>query len=233
MARPKPELAPVSRITREISFIALLSLAIPDQSTVRGALATHLGFDHLYFGDRYCRDQISPRDDMNKAIEKIKEEFLAMIPPTVFFFLTLGLVAVVRMLMTKGTGLPLSTPIQVAVGALILGKAVLIADMLPIINRFPDKPLAYNVAWKTVIYVLAALVIHYLERLVDFWKAAGGFVAGNEKLLAEMVWPHFWAIQILLTVLIFEYCVMHELARVIGAKKVREMFFGQPANIAA
>ena len=169
---------------------------------------------------------------MGKVSEKIKEEFLAMIPPTIFFFVTLGLVAVVRMLMTKGTGLPVSTPIQVAVGALILGKAVLIADMLPIINRFPEKPMAYNVVWKTVIYVLMALVIHYLERLVDFWKEAGGFVAGNEKLLAEIVWPHFWAIQILLVVLIFNYCVMHEFARVIGVNKLREMFFGKPVGAA-
>ena len=170
---------------------------------------------------------------MGKVSEKIKEEFLAMIPPTIFFFFTLGLVAVVRMLMTKGTGLPVSTPIQVAVGALLLGKAVLISDMLPIINRFPEKPLIYNVVWKTVIYFLAALVIHYVERLVDFWKEAGGFVAGNEKLLAKMVWPHFWAIQIILVVLILGYCVMHELARVIGENKIREMFFGKPVRGAA
>ena len=170
---------------------------------------------------------------MGKAIEKIKEEFLAMIPPTIFFLFTLSLVAVIRTLMTKGTGIPASTPVQVAVGALVLGKAVLIADMLPIINRYPNKPLAYNVVWKTAIYFLAALVIHYLEHLVDFWKEAGGFVAGNEKLLAEMVWPHFWATQIILAVLIFGYCVMHELARVIGVKKLQAMFFGEPANTAA
>jgi len=170
---------------------------------------------------------------MSKVSGKIKEELFAMIPPTIFFLFTLGLVAIVRMLMTKGTGLPISTPIQVAVGALVLGKAVLIADMLPVINRYPDKPLAYNVAWKTAIYVLVALMIHYLERLVDFWKEAGGFVAGNEKLLAEMVWPHFWAIQIILVVLIFDYCVMHELARVIGVTKLREMFFGKPATTVA
>jgi hypothetical protein len=170
---------------------------------------------------------------MGKASAKIKEEFVALIPPTLFFLFTLGLVSVVRMLMTKGTGLPISTPMQVAVGALVLGKAVLIADMLPVINRYPDRPLAYNVAWKTAIYVLVALVLHYLERLFDFWKEAGGFVAGNERLLAEMVWPHFWAIQIVLLVLIFNYCVMHELARVIGPKKLREMFFGRPARAAA
>jgi hypothetical protein len=69
--------------------------------------------------------------------------------------------------------------------------------------------------------------------LVDFWKEAGSFVAGNEKLLAEMVWPHFWAIQIILIVLIFNCCVMHELARVIGPTRLRQMFFGSPADAAA
>jgi hypothetical protein len=50
--------------------------------------------------------------------------------------------------MLKGTGISPLTSISVAVAALILGKAVLIADMLPPINRFPNKPLIYNVAWK-------------------------------------------------------------------------------------
>jgi hypothetical protein len=169
--------------------------------------------------------------DMSKFSEKAKEEFLALLPPTIFFFCALGLVSILRMLMVKGTGLPVSTPIQVAVGALILGKAVLIADMLPVINRYPDKPLAYNIAWKTAIYFVVALAIHYLERLYDYWKAAGGFVAGNEKLLAEIVWPHFWAIQIILLVLIFGYCTMRELARTIGPKKLREMFFGPTSRL--
>jgi len=115
---------------------------------------------------------------------------------------------------------------SVAVAALILGKAVLIADLLPMINRFPNKPLIYNVGWKTLIYLLLATLIHYLERLVDFWRQAGGLVAGNEKLLAEIVWPHFWAIQIILLVLIVMYCTMHELVRVIGKEKVLWIFFG-------
>src|SRR6266849_6434151 len=163
---------------------------------------------------------------MTKLFTKLKEEFFAVLPPTIFFFVTLHIVALVRVLMLKGTGLaPLST-ISIAVAALILGKAVLIADMLPVINRFPNKPLIYNVAWKTLIYLLVATLIHYLERLVDFWRQAGDLVAGNEKLLAEIVWPHFWAIQIILLVLIVMYCTMHELVRVIGKEKVLRIFFG-------
>ena len=89
--------------------------------------------------------------------------------------------------------------------------------------KWSDKD---NVAWKTVIYVLVSMFIHYLERLVDFWRETGGLIAGNRRLFAEIVWPHFWAIQLILVVLILMYCTMHELARVIGRDKVLEIFFG-------
>ncbi len=163
---------------------------------------------------------------MTKLSAKLKEEFFALLPPTIFFFVALHIVAFVRVLMLKGTGISPLGSVSVAVAALILGKAVLLADMLPVINRFPNKPLIYNVAWKTLIYLLVATLIHYLERLVDFWRQAGSLVAGNEKLLSEMVWPHFWAIQIILLVLIVMYCTMHELVRVIGKEKVLRIFFG-------
>lgn len=165
---------------------------------------------------------------MTTLFEKAREEFVALLPPTIFFFITLHLVAIIRVLMLKGTGIPVSTPLQVTVAALILGKAVLIADMLPFINLYPNKPLVYNVAWKTAIYLLASMLVHYLERLIEFWREAGGFVAGNQKLLSEMVWPHFWAIQILLLVLIAFYCTIRELVRLIGRDKFLELFFGRP-----
>ena len=136
------------------------------------------------------------------------------------------LVTFVRVLIAKGSHFePLST-VSIAIASLILGKAVLIADMLPPINRYPNRPLAYNIAWKTVIYLLMATVIHYVERLIDFWRQTGGFVAGNQKLLAEIIWPHFWAIQIILFVLIAMYCTIHELVRVIGKEKMLRIFFG-------
>ena len=157
---------------------------------------------------------------------KLKEEFFKILPPTIFFFVALHIVAFVHALMLKKTGIAPSSSISIAVAALILGKAVLIADMVPMINRFPNKPLIYNVAWKTLIYWLMATLIHYVERLIDFWRQTGGFVAGNQKLLTEIIWPHFWAIQIILFVLIAMYCTMHELVRVMGREKVMRIFFG-------
>jgi hypothetical protein len=163
---------------------------------------------------------------MNKFATTVKKEFLELIPPTVYFFVVLHIVAFIRTLMLKGTGIPAGTSIQIFVAALILGKAVLLADLLPFINRFPQRPLIWNVCWKTAIYLLIASLIHYLEHLYDYWKEAPGFVDANQKLLSEIVWAHFWAIQILLLVLIFMYCVAGELVRVIGRDKIKALFFG-------
>ena len=163
---------------------------------------------------------------MTKLSHKLKEEFLAVLPPTIFFFVALHLVAFIRALMLKRTGISPMTSVSVTIAALVLGKAVLIADMLPMMNAFPHKPLIHNVAWKTLIYLLVSALVHYLEHLVEFSRKAGGIVAGNHKLWAEIVWPHFWAIQIVLFVLIVMYCTIHELARVIGREKVLRIFFG-------
>jgi hypothetical protein len=163
---------------------------------------------------------------VHKILEKLKEEFFAILPPTIFFFVALHLVTFIRVLIARGSHFqPLST-MSIAIASLILGKAVLIADMLPPINRYPNKPLVYNIAWKTVIYLLMASVIHYVERLIDFSREAGGLAAGNAKLLAEIVWPHFWAVQIILFLLILVYCTARELGRVIGKKKLLRLFFG-------
>ena len=165
---------------------------------------------------------------MHKILEEIKKEFFAILPPTIFFFAALHLVTFIRVLIARGSHFqPLST-MSIAIASLILGKAVLIADMLPPINRYPNKPLAYNIIWKTVIYLLMATLIHYVERLIEFSRAAGGIAAGSEKQLAEMVWPHFWAVEIVLFLLILVYCTMRELGRVIGREKMLRLFFGPP-----
>jgi hypothetical protein len=42
-------------------------------------------------------------------------------------------------------GIRLSAVAGATIAALLVAKVVLVADMLPFINRFPEKPLTYNV----------------------------------------------------------------------------------------
>ncbi|WP_243055216.1 hypothetical protein [Pseudomonas sp. BP01] len=157
---------------------------------------------------------------------KLKHEFLKVLPPTIFFFVILHIVVLIRSLMIKGSGLDMPESASVLFASMILGKSVLVADMLPFINRFPDKPLIWNVSWKTLMYACVALLVHYLERLYEYWKEAPGFIDANALFWTSINWPRFWAIQILLITLIFMYCVIAELARVIGRDRLKRMFIG-------
>ena len=145
----------------------------------------------------------------------------------VFFLIAFHILLMERALMAREYGLHPLSMLTATLAALLVAKVVLIADMLPIINRFPEKPLIYSVAWKTVIYVGASLLVHYLEHLIPLWWHMG-FQAANEHLWSKLVWPHFWAIQLLLVVLFLIYAAMRELVRVIGRARVRQIFFGTP-----
>jgi hypothetical protein len=170
---------------------------------------------------------------MNKLWAKVEHEFYEVLPPAIFFLVSFHLLVLSRSLMLREYGLRVSAVAGATVAALLVAKVVLVVDMLPVINRFPEKPLIYNVVWKTAIYVGASLVAHYLEHLLPLWWRLGDLTAANERLWNELVWPHFWAIQLWLVVLIFVYSALRELVRVLGRQRVLQIFFGGPASPAA
>jgi hypothetical protein len=164
---------------------------------------------------------------MKKLAAVLRKEIQELIPPTIFFFIAFNLLAFTNALNLKQYGVSLSTFGVATLGALVVGKVVLITDKLRFINQFPDKPLIYNVVWKTLIYALAAFLIRYLERLIHFLSRYGSLSSANHHLFEEVIWPHFWAIQIWLLVLLFLYCGFRELIRVVGRHTVIKMFFGR------
>jgi hypothetical protein len=165
---------------------------------------------------------------MNKFVAWLKKEILEIIPPTVFFFIAFHLLAFTKALMLDQYGISASSSAAATIGALIVGKVVLIADKLPLINRFPEKPLIYNVTWKTLIYLAVALLFRYAEHIIPLLSEYGSLRAATRHLLDEVVWPHFWAIQLWLSILLFVYVALRELIREIGRDAAREMFFGRP-----
>jgi hypothetical protein len=165
-----------------------------------------------------------------KLIQFVGKELRELVPPTIFFFIAFHILVFLRALMLRQYGVQLSSVAGATVGALVVAKVVLIADALPFVNRFPAKPLIYNVVWKTLMYVVAALIVHYLEHLIPVWWRVGSLTAANRQLLDEVVWPHFWAIQLWLLVLLFLYCSLRELVRALGPGVVRRMFFGGPSR---
>jgi hypothetical protein len=57
---------------------------------------------------------------MTKLGTTLKKEFFELLPPTIYFFVALHIVAFIRVLMLEKTGLKPSSSISIAVAALIL-----------------------------------------------------------------------------------------------------------------
>ena len=163
---------------------------------------------------------------MQKILRAIKRELLEVVPPAIFFFVAFNVITFTKGLMLEQYGIKFSGFIAAAVGALIVAKVVLIADRIPFINKYPDKPLIYNAAWKTIIYVLVTLVVRFLEYLLPLWWKYRDVSVAMERLWNEIIWPHFWAIQIWLVCLFFVYVSFREFARAVGEERFFKMFLG-------
>ena len=148
-----------------------------------------------------------------RLLETIKREVFEIFPTTIFFLIAFSLILVTTQTTLRQYGISWTGSGFAIVGALLAAKVVLIADRLPFVNRFPDRPLIYNTVWKSCIYLLVATLVQYLRH---FGTAT--------------IWDHFWLAQMWLAVLFFVYCGMREMIRVTGRDKVVRMFFGASGN---
>jgi hypothetical protein len=163
---------------------------------------------------------------MKKLFNLFKHEFKLVLPITVFFFIAFTLIATTQRLILREYHVPLTGYATALIGALLVGKVVLIVDKLHFINKFPEHPLIYNITWKSSVYFFATLMFRYVEHLIPFLRKHDSFVEANHHLWNEIVWPHFWLIQMWLVVLFFLYATIRELVRAIGKEEILRMFLG-------
>ncbi len=163
---------------------------------------------------------------MHKILKIIKHELAEVLPPTLFFFIAFNVITISKRLMLEQYGIKFSGFVNAAVGALIVGKALLVADEIKFINKYPDKPLIYNIVWKTFLYLIVTLIVQYIEGIIPLLAKYHSVRIAIERGWEEIIWPHFWAVHIVFVFLLSLYVSFRELARTIGEKKFLQIFLG-------
>jgi hypothetical protein len=80
------------------------------------------------------------------------EEFKLMLPPTIFFFVGFHLVMWTKALILEEQGIAFTGMVAATIGALMVGKTVLMVDHLPLMRKFDGAPLIRPILFKTSIY---------------------------------------------------------------------------------
>lgn len=162
---------------------------------------------------------------MSSFRNKLGHELRELIPVTLYFFVAFQLLVITQALMLEQYGISAWSFTTATVGALIVAKVVVIADHFSFVNRFPRKPLIYNIAWKTAIYFVGSILVRYLEHIIHFWRKSGSLKEANRLLLEEVVWTHVLAVQMWLLVLLFVFCLCRELIRALGRDHLTNLVF--------
>lgn len=164
---------------------------------------------------------------MIKTLAFIKKEFLEMLPPTIFFFVVFEVTVLIRSLIGNEPDFSMTTTSTAIIGALIVGKSILIADALPLFEWFKKNRLILNVLWRIVLYMGFVLVFQILEELIPLVSKYGGLGAAFTHLVDEVHWPRFFATHIILLVFLSFYSFATALISVIGIDRSWEILFGR------
>jgi hypothetical protein len=110
--------------------------------------------------------------------------------------------------------------------ALVLGKVILIGEILHVGERFRDRPLLLSTLWKTMAFGLLILAFAVLERVVG--AALHHRPIAEEFQLTGRQGYELLARTNLEVVALIPLFAFRELGRVLGEGKLRELFLSGP-----
>jgi hypothetical protein len=159
------------------------------------------------------------------ALAFVIKEFKEIIPPTLFFAAGFNIIALTTQLILDDYFGQISSFLVATTAALVVGKAVLVANALPFFSRFDRAPLIQPILFKTVIYFAVVFVARFLEKIIEYWFG-GGTRAGIPAYVTEhFSWHRFAAIQIWIFVLFLIYVTATELNTLFGDGELGKILF--------
>ena len=153
-------------------------------------------------------------------------ELREMLPPTIFFFIGFNLIVLTTNLLLADYGEAFGSFMLVTAGALVVGKAVLVANAMRAIRRYDRAPLIRPILFKTVFYWAIVFVARLLEHWIRFWLVEhhplGTFLP---HMVATFDWHRFVAIQLWIFVLFLVYVTATELNHLFGEGELGHILF--------
>jgi len=153
------------------------------------------------------------------------KELREILPPMVFFAVSFNLIVLTTDLILADYRASFGNFMVATMAALVVGKAVLVANAIPFLRRFDMAPMIQPVLFKTFVYWSVVFLVRFLEKLVEYLFAGGILSEIPEYVATHFTWHRFAAIQIWIFVLFLIYTSVAELNARFGEGELRKIFF--------
>lgn len=166
----------------------------------------------------------------HRAVHVVVETFKHVLPPTTYFFIAFNLIVFTTNLLAHDYWFKLSGFLLATTTALIVGKAVLVADKIKLIDRYRGAPLIQPILFRSVFYTLVVLIVRFLERLLHLAFDDRGFGSAFQDSVQDFTWRHFTAVQIWIFTCFLIYVTATELSALLGEGQLFRLFFRHRAS---
>ena len=99
---------------------------------------------------------------------RLLNEARGALPPTIFFFVGFNFVVFTTNLLLADYAVAVSSFMLATVAALVVGKAVLVANAMPYLRRYDRAPLIQPILYKTAFYWVVVFFARLIQRFVHF-----------------------------------------------------------------
>src|SRR5215467_12315379 len=99
---------------------------------------------------------------------RLAHEAREAIAPTIFFFVGFNVIVVTTNLLVAQYLVAVSNFMLATLGALVVGKAVLVANKISLLRHYDRAPLIQPILYKTAFYWVIVFFARLLERFVHF-----------------------------------------------------------------
>jgi hypothetical protein len=158
--------------------------------------------------------------------ERAKEEVRKLLVAAVFFAIGFCVILVHNRLLVEGSQIKTASFLKAVIGGAIVAKVLLMVDVLPFVDIFPHKPIINNMAWKTTLYLMAAVGVLYLDPFLSHLIHGAGLHGSSAQAWHEFMLPRTWATLISVAALLLGFVTMQELSRTLGRDQFKHMFLG-------
>jgi hypothetical protein len=165
---------------------------------------------------------------MTQLLKILKDEIIHAIPAMIFFVITFNLITLTQRLIERADDLAYTSYTKATIGALLVGKCIIIVDNFQFVNAFAKRPLIYDILWKFFIYALAAFTFWLAEDFFHFLFLVGNSSQAAAAVGVKLASPAFWAILLWILMLFAVYVVASEVIEELGKDKIKKILFGSP-----
>lgn len=162
-----------------------------------------------------------------RLLKWLREELVGVLPAIVYFFVAFNILILNDRLILWEHGIRFTDFMRPAIASLVVAKILVLVNLLPFINAFPNKPLIWNTMWKTLIYWIFSIGLQIMESILELAFKYKSLSAAFQGTMSEIPSPRFLVVQMWLFVLLLMFVALQEFVRALGPGKVREMFFGR------